>query len=128
MILYRRQGSRPTPRKRNAKRQNGRGGLTNTYEKKRSERQRRKGNVHVSMPYDNIHGIETCILSYVNRIAGQGSMHETDAQGWCTGMTQGDGMRIEVGGEFRMGNTCTPMVDPCQCTAKPLQYCKVINL
>ena len=24
--------------------------------------------------------------------------------------------------------TCTPMVDSCQCMAKPLQYCKVINL
>ena len=43
VILYRRQGSRPSPRKRNAKRQNGcRGGLTNSCEKKRSKRQRRK--------------------------------------------------------------------------------------
>ena len=24
----------------------------------------------------------------------------------------------EVGGRFRMGNTCTPMADSCQCTAK----------
>ena len=24
-----------------------------------------------------------------------------------------------------MGTTCTLMVDPCQCKAKPLQYCKV---
>ena len=30
-----------------------------------------------------------------------------------------------VGGGFRMGNTCTPMVDSCQCMAKPIQYCKV---
>ena len=29
--------------------------------------------------------------------------------GWCTGMTQRDGMRREVGGGFRMGNTCTPV-------------------
>ena len=29
------------------------------------------------------------------------------------------------GGGFRMGNTCTPMVDSCQCMAKPIQYCKV---
>ena len=34
----------------------------------------------------------------------------------------------EVGGGFRMGNTCTPVVDSCQCMAKPLQYCKVISL
>ena len=26
---------------------------------------------------------------------------------------------------FRMGNTCTPMVDACWCMAKPIQYCKV---
>ena len=29
---------------------------------------------------------------------------------------------------FRMGNTCTPMADSCQCMAKPLQYCKLISL
>ena len=44
------------------------------------------------------------------------------AQGWCTGMER------EVGGGFRMGNTCTPMTDSCQCMAKPIQYCKVISL
>ena len=27
-----------------------------------------------------------------------------------------------------MGNTCTPVADPCQCMAKPIQYCKVISL
>ena len=39
-------------------------------------------------------GIETCILSYC-RIQ--------DAWGWCTGMTQRDGIRREVGGGFKMG-------------------------
>ena len=39
-----------------------------------------------------------------------------------------DGMGREVGGGFRMGNTCTRMADSCQCMAKPLQYCKVISL
>ena len=29
------------------------------------------------------------------------------AWGWCTGMTQRDGMGREMGGGFRMGNTCT---------------------
>ena len=48
-----------------------------------------------------------------------------DARGWCTGMTQRDGMGREVGGGFRMGNTCTPMADSCQRTAKPIQYCIV---
>ena len=46
MTLYRRQGSRPSPWKRNAKKQNGVwGGLTNSCEKKRSEKQRRKGKI-----------------------------------------------------------------------------------
>ena len=34
-----------------------------------------------------------------------------DAWGWCTGTTQRDGMGREEGGGFRMGNTCTPVVD-----------------
>ena len=50
------------------------------------------------------------------------------AQGCCTEMTQRDGMGREVGGGFRMGNTCTPVVDSCQCMPKPIQYCKVISL
>ena len=36
-----------------------------------------------------------------------------DAQGWCTRMTHRDGKGREVGVGFRMGNTCTPMVDSC---------------
>ena len=40
------------------------------------------------------------------------------AQGWCTEMTLKDGMGREVEGGFRMGNTCTPMADSCQCMAK----------
>ena len=36
-----------------------------------------------------------------------------DAQGWCTGMTQRDGMGRDVGGVFRMENTCTPMAVSC---------------
>ena len=47
VTLYRRQGSRPSPWKRNAKK--GKlavwGGLTNSCEKKRSEKQRRKGKI-----------------------------------------------------------------------------------
>ena len=34
-------------------------------------------------------------------------------------MTLRDGMGRDVGGELRMGNTCTPVVDSCQCMAKP---------
>ena len=48
-----------------------------------------------------------------------------DAQGWCTGMTQRDGTGREVGGGFRMGNTCTPVAYSCLCMSKPIQYCKI---
>ena len=58
-------------------------------------------------------GIETCKLSYVKRIASPGSMHETA----CSGLVHWDnpeGGDGEGGGRgFRMGNTCTPMVDSC---------------
>ena len=47
-----------------------------------------------------------------------GLMHRPGAQGWCTGMTQRDGVGREVGGGFRMKNTCTPMADSCECMAK----------
>ena len=47
------------------------------------------------------------------------------AWGWCTGMTQRDGMGREVGGGFRIVNMCTPVVDACLCMAKPIQYCKL---
>ena len=40
------------------------------------------------------------------------------AQGWGTGMTLRVGMEREVGGGFKIGNTCTPMADLCQCMAK----------
>ena len=72
-------------------------------------------------------GIETCKLSHVKRLTSPGLMLE-GARGWCTGMTQRDGMGREVGGGFRMGNICTPVVDSCQCMAKPIQYCKVKKL
>ena len=69
-------------------------------------------------------GIETCMLSHVKQIASPGSMHDIgcselvhwdDPEGW-------DGK--EVGGGFRMGNTCTPMVDSCQCMAKQYNIVK----
>ena len=40
------------------------------------------------------------------------------AQGRCTGMNLRDGMQREVGGGFRMGDTCPPMADSCECLAK----------
>ena len=45
-------------------------------------------------------------------------MHETSAPGWCTRVTQRDGVGREVGGGFRMGNTCKYMADSYQHMAK----------
>ena len=63
--------------------------------------------------------IETCILSTVKQITSPGGMHETSAQGWCTGKTQRNRVEGEVGGGIGMGNTCESMADSCQCMAKP---------
>ena len=63
-------------------------------------------------------GIEMCKLSYVKRNTIPGLMHDTGCSGWCTGMTQKDGIGREVGGGFRMENTCKPTADSCQCMAK----------
>ena len=58
-------------------------------------------------------GIETCITSYVKQITSPGSMHDTGCSGLVHGMTQRDDMGKEIGGGFRMGNTCTSVVDSC---------------
>jgi len=56
-------------------------------------------------------GMEACIISYKKQIASPGLIQ--DAWGWCTGMTQRYGTGMEVGGGFRMGNTCIPVEDSC---------------
>ena len=48
-----------------------------------------------------------------------------DARGWCTGMTQKEGMGREEGGGFRMGNTGIPVADSFRYLAKLIQYFKV---
>ena len=60
----------------------------------------------------------TSILSRVKQITSPGGMHETSAQGWCTGKTQRDWVEREVGGGIGMENTCKSMADSCQCMAK----------
>ena len=62
--------------------------------------------------------IETCILSRVKQITSPGWMHETSAQGWCTGKTQRNRLEREVGEGIAMGNTCNSMADSCQCMTK----------
>ena len=46
---------------------------------------------------------KTSILSRMKQITSPGWIHETSAQGWCTGKTQRDGMEREVGGGDREG-------------------------
>ena len=48
-----------------------------------------------------------------------GLVHWDDPEGW-----DGEGGR----GGFRMGDTCTPMNDSCECMAKPTTIVKVISL
>jgi len=69
-------------------------------------------------------GIEIRIISYMKRVASPGLMHNTG----CLGLVHWDdpeGMGMEEGGGFRMGNTCIPVADSFQYLAKPIQYCKV---
>ena len=63
----------------------------------------------------------------MKQIASPGLMHDTgclglvhwdDPEGW-------DGDGEGGGGVFRMGNTCTPVADSCQCMATSIQYCKI---
>ena len=68
--------------------------------------------------------IETCILSWVKQITSPGWMHETSAQGWCTGKTQRD--QAERGSGW--GIHVNPWLIHVDVWQKPLQYCKVISL
>ena len=46
---------------------------------------------------------ETSILSRVKQITSPGWMHETSARTWCTGKTQRDRVKREVGGGLGWG-------------------------
>ena len=73
--------------------------------------------------------IETSILSNVKQITSPGWMHETSAQGWCTGKTQRDRVEREAGGDSGWGTHVNPwLIHICQCMVKTSQYCKVIIL
>ena len=54
-------------------------------------------------------GIETCIISYVKPIASPGLMQDTG----CLELLHWDDMGREMGGGFRMGNTCTTVEGSC---------------
>ena len=70
-------------------------------------------------------GTETCILSGKKGIASLRPTQDTGCLGLVMGRMQRDDRGWEVGGGFRIGNSCTPVADSCQCMAKPIQYCKV---
>ena len=70
--------------------------------------------------------IKTSILSRVKQITSPGWMYEMGAQGWCTGMTQRDGMEREAGEGW--GTHVNPWLIHVNVWQKPLQYCKVISL
>ena len=53
----------------------------------------------------------------MKQIASPGLMHETGCSGLVLSTPEGwDGR--DVGGGFRMGDTCTPVADSVQCMAK----------
>ena len=52
--------------------------------------------------------IETSILLRVKQITSPGWMHETSAQGWCTGKTQRDGWGGRQEGESGCGTHVNP--------------------
>ena len=72
--------------------------------------------------------IETNILSRVKQITSPGWMHESSAQGWCTGKTQRDVTGREAGAGIGMGTHVNPWLIHVNVWQKPLQYCKVISL
>ena len=65
------------------------------------------GEGEAGMIWEN--GIETCIISYMKRVASPGSMHNNG----CLGLVHWDDPEgwYGEGGGFRMGNACIPVAD-----------------
>ena len=55
-------------------------------------------------------------------------MRDTSAQGWCTGITQRDGMGGRYEGSSGWGTHVNPWLIHVNVWQKPLQYCKVISI
>ena len=70
-------------------------------------------------------GSEICIISYVKRVAGPGSMHDTG----CLGLVHWDDPEgwYREGGGFRMGNMCMPVADSFLYVAEPINIVKFKN-
>ena len=64
----------------------------------------------------------------MKQITSPGWMHETSAQGWCTGKTQRDGVGREWEGGSGWGAHANPRLIHVNVWQKSLQYCKVVSL
>ena len=58
-------------------------------------------------------GIKTCIISYKKQIASPGLMQDTGSLGLVHWVDPEEWYGEGSGRGFRMGNTCTPVVDAC---------------
>ena len=67
------------------------------------------GQVEGGMIWENV--IETCIISYMKRIASPSLMRDTGRLRLVHWDDPEDGTGREVGRRFRMRTTCTPVVD-----------------
>ena len=67
-------------------------------------------------------GTETCIISYMKRMASPGSMHDTGCLVVRWDDPEGG---YGAGGGIRIGNTGIPVADSFRYLAKLIQYCKV---
>ena len=80
VTVYRRQRSRPSPRKRNAKRQNScPGGLKNSRQKKRSKRQRKERYTHLNADFQRIarRDMKAFLSDHCKEIEGKNRMGKT---------------------------------------------------
>ena len=60
---------------------------------------------------------------------GENKAHSSVTEKYILKIKSGrEGGREGGGRGIGMGNTCKSMADSCQCTTKPLQYCKEISL
>ena len=55
---------------------------------------------------------------------GASSQEQLQDHGQRSDRKESHSENISEGG-FMFGKACTPVVDSCQCMAKPIQYCKV---
>ena len=58
-------------------------------------------------------GIETCVISYMKRVASPGSMHDTGCLGLVYRDDPEEWYREGGGKRVQDGNTCIPVADSC---------------